>query len=54
MTKWKSVKVIHGSGGWGGPITIAPTDEKNTILYVTGGNRPQIVDKLVKLSKKKL
>ncbi len=50
MTKWKSVKVIHGSGGWGGPITIAPTDEKNTILYVTGGNRPQIVDKLVKLT----
>lgn len=50
MTKWKSVKVVRGSGGWGGPITITPTDQKNKILYVTGGNRPAIIDKLSKLT----
>lgn len=50
MTKWKSVKVVRGSGGWGGPLTITPTDKKHTILYVTGGNRPKIIDKLVKLT----
>lgn len=50
MAKWKSVKVERGSGGWGGPLTITPTDQKHTILYVTGGNRPAIVDKLTKLT----
>ncbi|RVU71383.1 MULTISPECIES: PTS glucitol/sorbitol transporter subunit IIB [Lactobacillus] len=50
MTKWKSVKVVRGSGGWGGSLTITPTDQKNKILYVTGGNRPAIIDKLSKLT----
>lgn len=50
MTKYKSVKVVHGSGGWGGPLIITPTEQKHTILYVTGGNRPPIIDKLVKLT----
>lgn len=50
MNKWKSVKIVHGSGGWGGPLIITPTDEKHTILYVTGGNRPAIIDKLIKLT----
>lgn len=50
MTKWKSVKIVRGSGGWGGPLVITPTDQKHTILYVTGGNRPAIIDKLVKLT----
>lgn len=50
MSKWKSVKVVHGSGGWGGPLIITPTDTKHTILYVTGGNRPAIIDKLIKLT----
>lgn len=50
MTKWKSVKIVHGSGGWGGPLVITPTEQKHTILYVTGGNKPAIVDKLVKLT----
>lgn len=50
MANWKSVKVERGSGGWGGPLTITPTDQKHTILYVTGGNRPAIIDKLIKLT----
>ena len=50
MSKWKSVKIVRGSGGWGGPLIITPTDEKHTILYVTGGNRPAIIDKLIKLT----
>lgn len=50
MSNWKSVKVVHGSGGWGGPLVITPTDDKNIILYVTGGNKLAIVDKLAKLT----
>lgn len=47
---YKSIKVVKGSGGWGGPLVITPTDKKNKILYVTGGNRPKIVDKIEKLT----
>lgn len=50
MSKYKSVKIGKGSGGWGGPLIITPTDEKHILLYVTGGNKPDIVDKLVKLT----
>ncbi|MDF7638627.1 PTS glucitol/sorbitol transporter subunit IIB [Lactobacillus sp. ESL0791] len=50
MTEYNSVKVTRGDGGWGGPITITPTKEAHTILYVTGGNKPEIVDKLAKLT----
>lgn len=50
MNKWNSIKIIRGSGGWGGPLVITPTDAKHTILYVTGGNRPAIIDKMVKLT----
>lgn len=50
MSNWKSIKVVRGSGGWGGPLTITPTDKKHTILYVTGGNKPAIIDKMVKLT----
>lgn len=50
MTKYKSIKIVRGSGGWGGPLVITPTDKKHTILYVTGGNRPAIIDKMVKLT----
>lgn len=50
MNKWNSIKIVCGSGGWGGPLFITPTKEKHTILYVTGGNRPAIIDKMVKLT----
>lgn len=50
MTKWNSIKIVRGSGGWGGPLVITPTEQKHTILYVTGGNRPAIIDKMVKLT----
>lgn len=50
MTKYNSIKIVCGSGGWGGPLIITPTDKKHTILYVTGGNRPAIIDKMIKLT----
>lgn len=50
MTKYNSIKIVCGSAGWGGPLIITPTDKKHTILYVTGGNRPAIIDKMIKLT----
>jgi PTS system glucitol/sorbitol-specific IIB component len=37
MSDYKSVKVQAGRGGWGGPLTITPTDDKPLIYSVTGG-----------------
>ena len=50
MSKWNSIKIVKGSGGWGGPIVVTPTEEKHKVVYVTGGNRPDIVDTIVELT----
>ncbi|MFT8424922.1 PTS glucitol/sorbitol transporter subunit IIB [Lactobacillus sp. UCMA15818] len=51
MTKeYRSIKVVKGSGGWGGPLIITPTTKKHKFIYVTGGNKPAIVDKIAKLT----
>lgn len=47
---WKSIRVEHGAGGWGGPLVITPTEKKHKFIYVTGGNRPEIVDKIAELT----
>ncbi|RPA60760.1 PTS sorbitol transporter subunit IIB [Aerococcus agrisoli] len=51
MTEYKSIKVRKGNGGYGGPLTITPTAEKNKFIYVVGGGeRPEIVDKIEELT----
>ncbi|UQS81908.1 PTS glucitol/sorbitol transporter subunit IIB [Bombilactobacillus folatiphilus] len=50
MAKWQSVKIKKGSGGFGGPLIITPTPEKHKFIYVTGGSRPAIVDKIEKIT----
>lgn len=47
---WKSIRIEHGSGGWGGPLIITPTSERHKFVYVTGGNKPEIVDKIADMS----
>lgn len=48
---YKSIKVVKGSGGFGGPLIITPTEEKNKVIYITGGgDKPEIVDKIVELT----
>ncbi|TSB47253.1 PTS glucitol/sorbitol transporter subunit IIB [Alkalicoccobacillus porphyridii] len=37
MAEYKQVKVEKGSGGWGGPLTIQPTEQKKYVVSVTGG-----------------
>ena len=34
---YKAVKVVAGKGGWGGPLTLVPTDERHKIVSITGG-----------------
>lgn len=37
MAEYKSVIVTAGSGGFGGPLTLTPTEKRNKIVNITGG-----------------
>lgn len=37
MAEYKTVVVSAGSGGFGGPLTLVPTETKNKIVNITGG-----------------
>ncbi|KAA9234127.1 MULTISPECIES: PTS glucitol/sorbitol transporter subunit IIB [Aerococcus] len=51
MSEYKSIKIVKGSGGFGGPLVITPTEEKHKFIYVVGGGeRPAIVDRIEELS----
>lgn len=51
MSEFKSVKIRKGSGGFGGPLVITPTEEKHKFIYVVGGGeKPAIVDKIADLT----
>lgn len=48
---YKSIKVEKGSGGYGGPLVITPTEEKHKFIYITGGGeKPAIVDRIAELT----
>ncbi len=34
---YKAVKISRGTGGWGGPLVIEPTEQRNKVVSVTGG-----------------
>ena len=34
---FKSVKIVPGNGGWGGPLVLVPSEMRNKIVSVTGG-----------------
>lgn len=37
MAAYRSIRVERGPGGFGGPLTITPTEQKNKVMYITGG-----------------
>lgn len=51
MTKqFKPVRVSQGKGGWGGPLVIQPTAERDKIVAVTGGGIPPVAQRLAELT----
>jgi PTS system glucitol/sorbitol-specific IIC component len=44
------VKVERGPNGWGGPLFIQPTSERNKIVAVTGGNMPDLARRLAEMT----
>ncbi|MFC0560546.1 PTS glucitol/sorbitol transporter subunit IIB [Halalkalibacter alkalisediminis] len=46
MSNYNSAIVHAGPGGFGGPLNIIVNDKKNKVVYITGGNQPDIAQKL--------
>ncbi|WP_411842794.1 PTS glucitol/sorbitol transporter subunit IIB [Salinicoccus sp. HZC-1] len=46
----KKAKIIKGSGGFGGPLVIGVEGKKDKLMYVTGGHKPDIVDKICEIT----
>ncbi|API93004.1 PTS system glucitol/sorbitol-specific transporter subunit IIBC [Virgibacillus pantothenticus] len=50
MSKYQSIKITRGSNGFGGPLWITPTEQKNKVVYITGGEKPDIADRIAELT----
>ncbi len=48
--EFRAVRVERGSQGWGGPLIIEPTAEKDKIMAVTGGGIPELAYKLAEMT----
>jgi PTS system glucitol/sorbitol-specific IIB component len=48
--EYKAVRVERGPQGWGGPLVIQPTAEKDKIVAVTGGGIPEVARKIAELT----
>ncbi len=47
---YKSVRVVHGNGGWGSGLTLTPSDTKNVVLSVTGGGVHPVAARIAELT----
>lgn len=51
MAEYKSIRVEHGPGGFGGPLVITPTEQKNKVMFITGGGaEPECLNRIVELT----
>jgi len=49
-TRFRAVRVKAGRQGWGGPLVIQPTAERDKIVAVTGGGIPPVAQRLAELT----
>ena len=48
---YRSLTIVRGDGGYGGPLTVTPTPERHKVLYMTGGvHEPEPLQKILALS----
>ncbi len=47
---YRAVRIEKGPNGWGGPLVIAPTLERNKIVAVTGGDIPKVAARLAEMT----
>ena len=51
MSEYRSIRVEKGPGGFGGPLTITPTEQRNKVMYITGGGaEPECLSRIVELT----
>ena len=47
---YKSVTITAGKGGFGGPLTLVPTDARNKVVSITGGGIHPIAAKIAEMT----
>ncbi|MGN6230727.1 MAG: PTS glucitol/sorbitol transporter subunit IIB [Trinickia sp.] len=47
---YRAVRIEKGPNGWGGPLVITPTLERNKIVAVTGGDIPKVAARLAEMT----
>jgi len=48
--KYKAVRISRGASGWGGPLVIEPTEQRNKIVSVTGGGIHPVAQHIAELT----
>jgi PTS system glucitol/sorbitol-specific IIC component len=48
--KYKAVRISRGASGWGGPLVIEPTGQRNKIVSVTGGGIHPVAQHIAELT----
>lgn len=47
---YKAITIKAGSSGWGGPLTVKPTEKCNKVLSVTGGGIHPVAQKIAEMT----
>lgn len=50
MANYKAVRISKGSRGWGGPLVIEPTAERNKVVSITGGGIHPVARRIAELT----
>lgn len=51
MAEYRSIRIERGTGGFGGPLVVTPTEKKNKVMFITGGGaEPECLNKIIELS----
>lgn len=50
IKQFKAVRISPGPQGWGGPLTVLPTDQRNKVVSVTGGGIHPVAQRIADLT----